>query len=545
MFDIQLLDTYREDNRLEAKKARGGLPHSLWETYSAFANTDGGLILIGADEQQDGTLIPTGLTEEEVRKMKKQFWDIINNRQKVSDNILTDKEVYPEQFDGSVILVINVPRAQRERRPVYIGGDIFSGTYKRNSSGDYHCTKDEVRSMLRDQGSQTVDTKILTGMNLSVLNPDSILAFRMNHRNTQLNHPWSNLTDEEFLIRIGAAAISDTDGKAHPTGAGLLMFGNEYEIVREYPNYFLDFREMVNDITEWTDRIWSTSGDWSGNVFDFYRRIVTRIVQDLKVPFRLEGLYRIDDTPQHKAVREALANCLVNADYYGRGGVVVRKHRDRLVFENPGTIRIGKEKMLEGGLSDPRNSVIIKMFSMLHIGERAGSGIHRIISAWSAAGYENPIIEEHIGNIERTTLTLPLTQASKGTQEMLKGTQETTEGTQESIRENGSTDTSNGESNQQASALKKSTQEPLKGTQKNIIKVPKKTIRKNGAIELGKTATAILNAIIVQPTVTREMLAEQLKISDATIKKHLKNFRDMGLIERVGPNKGGHWKVKK
>lgn len=104
--------------------------------------------------------------------------------------------------------------------------------------------------------------------------------------------------------------------------------------------------------------------------------------------------------------------------------------------------------MLEGGLSDPRNSVIIKMFSMLHIGERAGSGIHRIISAWSAAGYENPIIEEHIGNIERTTLTLPLTQASKGTQEIFKGTQE------------------------------------------NIIKVPKKTIRKDGAIELGKTATA-------------------------------------------------------
>ena len=223
------------------------------------------------------------------------------------------------------------------------------------------------------------------------------------------------------------------------------MFGNEYEIVREYPNYFLDFREMVNDITEWTDRIWSTSGDWSGNVFDFYRRIVTRIVQDLKVPFRLEGLYRIDDTPQHKAVREALANCLVNADYYGRGGVVVRKHRDRLVFENPGTIRIGKEKMLEGVLSDPRNSVIIKMFSMLHIGERAGSGIHRIISAWSSAGYENPIIEEQIGNIERTILTLPLTQASKGTQEMLKGTQETAKGTQESTQKNGSTDTSNGE----------------------------------------------------------------------------------------------------
>ena len=388
--------------------------------------------------------------------------------------------------------------------------------------------------MLRDQGSQTVDTKILTGMNLSALNLESIYAFRMNHRNTQLNHPWSNLSDEEFLIRIGAAAISDTDGKPHPTGAGLLMFGNEYEIVREYPNYFLDFREMVNDITEWTDRIWSTSGDWSGNVFDFYRRIVTKLVQDLKVPFRLEGLYRIDDTPQHKAVREALANCLVNADYYGRGGVVVRKHRDRLVFENSGTIRIGKEKMLEGGMSDPRNSVIIKMFSMLHIGERAGSGMNRIISAWSAAGYENPIIEEHIGNIERTTLTLPLTLTAKSTQETAEGTQKRgVLKTPKGILKNTATDTLNAKSTQKRGVLK---------TPKGILK---KGVLKNSPVVFGKTATAILNAIIVQPTVTREMLAEQLKVSLSTIKKHLKRFKDLGLIERIGPDKGGYWKVKK
>lgn len=278
--------------------------------------------------------------------------------------------------------------------------------------------------MLRDQGAETVDTKVLDTFDLSALNSESIYAFRMSFRNTHVSHPWDQLPDEDFLVKIGAAAKNTTTGKFHPTGAGLLMFGNEYEIVREYPNYFLDFREMVNDITEWTDRVWSTSGDWSGNIFDFYRRIVTKLVQDLKVPFRLEGIIRIDDTPQHKAVREALANCLVNADYYGRGGVVILKHRDRLVFENPGTIRIGKALMLEGGHSDPRNSVIIKMFSMLHIGERAGSGIHRIISAWSSAGYDAPQIAERIGEIERTTLTLPLVYVEKGIRETAESTQE-------------------------------------------------------------------------------------------------------------------------
>lgn len=52
LYNMQEISSYREGNRLEVKKAKGGIPNSMWETYSSFANTDGGIILLGVDEKK-------------------------------------------------------------------------------------------------------------------------------------------------------------------------------------------------------------------------------------------------------------------------------------------------------------------------------------------------------------------------------------------------------------------------------------------------------------------------------------------------------------
>ncbi|MFR8177455.1 MAG: hypothetical protein ACLVB5_10435 [Christensenellales bacterium] len=162
-----------------------------------------------------------------------------------------------------------------------------------------------------------------SAIGLEIFNADSVRGYRNAFASLKDGHPFVRLDDNEFLRSIGAAAISNKDNVLHLTAAELLMFGNEYDIVRQFPNYFLDYRAELDPAIRRTDRVFSGSGDWSGNIFDFYFRVYNKLKQSLTVPFKLSGVTRIDDTPMHEAIREALANCLINADYFGSRGIVV------------------------------------------------------------------------------------------------------------------------------------------------------------------------------------------------------------------------------
>ena len=407
IFDIREFDKYREDNRREVKKARNGLPNSLWETYSSMANCYGGVIILGVAEDSDGSFYTTGL--QDAAKMQKEFWDIVNNRTKVSINLLTDDDVRIYDRNGDVIMVIHVPRARREQRPVYINNDLWNGTYRRNWEGDYHCTQSEIKAMLRDEPEETMDMMVLEDFSLADLNDESIQGYRNYHAAVRPGHVWEKLSKGEYLEKIGAAGRLKDKDALRPTAAGLLMFGEEYRIVRHFPEYFLDYREMLDPSIRWTDRIQSSSGDWTGNLFDFFFRVYNKLTRDFEKPFALDGITRIEDTSVHKAVREALANCIVNTDFYLPRGVIILKERDRIIMQNPGSVRTGKAQMLRGGISDPRNKAIMKMLNLISIGERAGSGVPDIYSVWEDKGWREPVIDEQYGP-DRTSLTLAFTK---------------------------------------------------------------------------------------------------------------------------------------
>lgn len=397
------ISRYQESDRLEAKAAGFNLPRSIWETYSAFANTAGGLIFLGVEER-GRRLTVSGVSN--VEKLLDDFWNAINNPRKVSANILVDDDVEVVELEGKRVVAVRVPRADRRLKPVFVDYNPLTGTYRRNHTGDYHCTYETIRAMMRDAADESMDSRVVEHMKIDELDEDTLRRYRNRYKQFNENHIWSNLPDDEFLCRIGAACRMD-DGVVRPTGAGALMFGQDWRITSELPNYFLDYREQRDPALRWEDRITSQGGQWSGNAYDFYFRVYPKLAQALKVPFKLEGISRIDDTPAHKALREALVNCLTNADYYGRRGLVALWTPDKIELANPGGFRVDVDKALVGGVSDPRNATMLKIFSFVEIGERAGSGLPKIHDGWTSCGYEPPEYEESF-DPDRTTLILPL-----------------------------------------------------------------------------------------------------------------------------------------
>ena len=398
MIDLTKIENYRENNRIEAKKALGGLPQSIWETYSAFANTLGGVILLGVEEYKDKSLHPVDLPDPE--RLVREFWRIINDRTKVSGNILHKKRVEIVQSEGKKIIVIVVPRAPRTEKPVYIGNDPFTGTYRRNGEGDYKCSKEQVRSMLRDAEKRSLDMESVKWSSLEKLKRDSIKDYRRLIEENETDTSFKTMSDIEFLCEIGAAVCEN--GKVYPTGAGLLVFGKREEISHFYPRFRLCFEERIT--ARGVKRYCSEKEGQIENLFDFYVFAIERL--NKSVENRLRKASERQCLEIKKGVSEALVNCLVNADYHGKKGIVITQTRFTFVFCNAGSFRADLEIAKNGGVSDPRNSAVKKIFYYLGMGSGTGNGILDIFAKWRKIGWALPTIKEEF-NSERVTFTLP------------------------------------------------------------------------------------------------------------------------------------------
>lgn len=256
---------------------KNGIPRSFLKTYSAFANTAGGVIQL--HNCDSNTL--------------NQVFDLLNNTGKVSSNVIGNSDI--ETTDGGLIN-INVPKASMFDKPIYINNDLLNGTYKRNGDSNFKCKKYEIYSMIRDSSSKSADSTILNDYGIESLNQATIDRYREIFRYDNDCHVWNDLSDKQFLIRINALSR-----EGYCTKAGLLMFGEMEAIKEAFPLYHL-----ASNVLD----------EASYNIFDFY--------------YNLSGL--------NETIKEAILNALINADYNENTCVSVMFKKDKLIVSNSGTL---------------------------------------------------------------------------------------------------------------------------------------------------------------------------------------------------------------
>ena len=406
------LATLAESVDVECKAAqgrdgKGELPEDFWKSYCAMANTDGGVIWLGIQEKPRGQFQAVGITELE--RVRKALWDNLNNRKQVSANLLAESHVQPVVVAGRTVLRVEVPRALRQTKPVHLGANPFGGTYLRRYEGDYPADDETVRRILAERVEDSRDERILKGFDFADLDMDTVAAYRNRFAAVKPGHVWSDLPVPEFMERIGAFGRNREEGFTGLRLAGLLMFGRA-EVIRDaLPNYMVDYQERPEAKTErrWIDRL-IPDGSWSGNVYDFFRKVYQKLTVDLKVPFQLQDGQRIEDTPVHEALREALANTLIHADFSGRVSLLVVKRPDMFGFRNPGLMRVPLADAIKGGTSDCRNRRLQTMFQQVGYGDHAGSGLPKIFHNWAGQHWRRPVLYE-LREPEQTLMELRMT----------------------------------------------------------------------------------------------------------------------------------------
>ena len=400
----------RETAEIEFKSAKGGFPKSFWETYSAFANTHGGTIVLGVKEK-DGIFTLNNLTDDDIDKLQKDFWSGVHNKNTINACLLKNDDVEVGEIDGHKVILFHIPQAQRDQRPIHCTQDAFNGTFRRNYEGDYLCGNAEVRRMFADADiTRPADGRILKNYSWDDIDMPSFEQYRRLFATAKPSHPWHTLSNDELMRKLGGYRKDRETGEEGFTLAGILMFG-KYDSIKDQtcaPKFFPDYKEIPADTssTRWIDRIYP-DGSWEANLFQFYRRVLPKLQQVIPTPFRLEGNQRKDETPAHESLREAFANLCVHADYSEESSLLVYRYPHRIVFSNPGVMLISKQQFYQGGESVCRNTSLQQMFMMIGSAEKAGSGVDKILKGWETLNWKRPYpIEKAQPN--KVELVMPL-----------------------------------------------------------------------------------------------------------------------------------------
>ena len=315
----RLSDIEWED--FEVKQAKSSVPKSVWETVSAFANTNGGWLIFGVTENNNNFEI-TGLVNAE--KIEQDFLNTIRS-EKFNAIISTKQQLY--KFDNKIVLGFYIKPSNK--KPIYYNNQ--TNTYIRRGSSDQKASKEEIDSMYRDQSFGTKTSELAPNTNQKSLNNLSLERYRDYMSRFNPDASYNRFSEDEFLTKLRIIE----DGQC--TYSGLLMFGKREVIERQFADFRIDLLEIPG--TSYTDAKsrYTFRLDEHENLWEYYFECFARLKNKVDVKFVLtsEGFGQ-ELSSGLVAIREALVNLLMHADYFSPSKSRIRIFTDSIEFYNPG-----------------------------------------------------------------------------------------------------------------------------------------------------------------------------------------------------------------
>lgn len=374
---IEQLLLQPESKVLEFKRDLSSLEPIL-KTIVAFANTAGGTIIIG--RSSDGVIVGV----QDIFRAEEALANSIADN--IRPSILPEIEIATVGEKDLLVIKVSYWRA-----PFYLKKEgMPQGVYVRLGSTNRLASLELLAELQRSVLTLSYDQQALVDLTKNDLLLEEVFRrFRSIHKEV----------DEEKLKSLGI--LVPVAHKFVPSIGGLILFGKEECRGRLVPDARVSCARFVgNDKTNILDRL-----EIKGTILDAVEEVIKFIVRNTRLSAEITGIIR-KDIPEYcpVAVREALINALVHADYSFAGShIQIAIFNNRLEIQNPGMLPCGFTlDDFKMGVSRIRNRVIARVFHELKFMEQWGSGYKRIIEACRMEGYPEPKWEE-VGTYIRVT----------------------------------------------------------------------------------------------------------------------------------------------
>ncbi|MBN2742441.1 MAG: putative DNA binding domain-containing protein [Marinilabiliaceae bacterium] len=354
-----------ESKTLELKERLPKNEH-IAKTVTAFANTSGGKMIIGVNDNRQ----IIGINDNELFNLQDKIASII------SDNCTPgiNPEIYSVNIKGKLVLVIEVVRGNL--KPYFIKSQgKADGTYVRIGATNRLADLETIAELERQKRHISFDEEICYETTLDQLDITSLTQ-----RFESIHKPLNREKLENLKL------IKTENGKTYPTHALMILLGK-----------FVHCTVKCARFKGYTMSVFTDKKEYNGDIFTILENIQSFVLNHINLKGEINGLYRTDtyEIPV-PALREALINALVHRDYINQGrDIKVGIYDDIVNIVSPGGLPFGitMDDALNGR-SEVRNRTVAHVFKELGLIEQWGSGINRIINTCLAQGLQKPKITE-------------------------------------------------------------------------------------------------------------------------------------------------------